>query len=128
MWQTLENFIAKECNIKGFAISSVSISNFFLSKEDVDVFLVFDKYFKYAIKNGTRGQRTGNLANNHFLSLDAPPPSREIVMTSSQNKTQAIDIISKYIIDILAVNHCRNRLVVTCSEATPLQVQERMVN
>ena len=57
------------------------------------------------IKGATREQRMGNLANNHVLSVDASLPSREIVMTSSQNKIKMIDIISKYIVDMLAANN-----------------------
>ena len=100
---------------------------FLLATEDMDVFLVFNRYFKYSIKGVRRKKRTGNLANNHILTLDTPLPSREIVMTSSQNKIQVVDIISKYIVDMLAANHFKNRFVVTCSETIPTQVQEGVV-
>ena len=73
---------------------------FLLATDDVDGFLVFDGYFKYSIKGATREERTGNLPNNHALTLNASLPSKEIVMTSSQNKSQVIDIISKYIVDM----------------------------
>ena len=100
---------------------------FLLATKEMDVFLVSDSYFKYSIKGATREQRTGNLANNHALTLDVPLTSREIVMTSSQNKIQVTDIISKYIVDMLAANHFKNRFVVTCSETTPTQVREGVV-
>ena len=98
--------------------------SFLLATEDMDVFLVFDRYSKYSIKGATGEQRRGNLANNYVFTLDAPLPSTEIVMTSSQNKIQVIDIIFKYIVDMLSANHFKNRFVVTCSETTPIQVQE----
>ena len=72
-------------------------------------------------------KRTGNLENNHVLTLDAPLPSKEIVITSSQNKIQVIDIISKCNVDMLAANHFKNGFVDTCSETTPTQVQEGVV-
>ena len=40
---------------------------FLLAAEDMDVFLVFDRYFKYSIKGVTREDETGNLANNFVL-------------------------------------------------------------
>ena len=98
---------------------------FLLCTEDMNVFLVFDRY---SIKDVTRKKRTGNLANNHVLALDAPLPSREIVMTSSQNKVQEIDIISKYTVDMLAANQFKNRFVVTCSETTPTLVRGVVVS
>ena len=70
-----------------------------------------------------REQRTGNLANNHVYTLDAPLPSREIVMTSSQNKIQVTDIIFRHIVDMLAANHFKNRFVVTCSGTTPTHLK-----
>ena len=100
---------------------------FLLTTKDMDVFLVFSRYFKYSIKGATREQRTGNLANNHVLTLDVPLPSREIVMTSSQNTIQVIEVISKYTIDMMTANHFKNRFVVTCSETTPTQVQQGVV-
>ena len=98
---------------------------FLLGTEDMNVFLVFDRY---SIKDVTRKKRTGNLANNHVLALDAPLSSREIVMTSSQNKVQEIDIISKYTVDMLAANQFKNRFVVTCSETTPTLVRGVVVS
>ena len=86
---------------------------FLQAADDMDVFFVFARYFKYSIKVTTREERTENLANNHVLTLDAPLSSGEIAMASSENKIQAIDIISKYIVDRLAANHLKNRLVLT---------------
>ena len=86
---------------------------FLLAADDMDIFFVFDRYFKYSIKGTTGEERTENLANNHVLILDAPLSSREIAMASSENKIQAIDIIFKYIVDRLAANHIKNRLVLT---------------
>ena len=100
---------------------------FLLATEDMNIFLVFDRYFKYSIKSVTTEERMGNLANNHVLTLDVPSlPSNKIDMTSTQNKMQAIDVIFKYIVVMLAAKHFKNKFVVTCScsETTPTQVQE----
>ena len=78
---------------------------------------------KYSIKDATREERTGNLANNHVLT-GGSLTIREIVMASSQNNIQMIDMISKYIVNMLAANHFKNRFVVTCSETTPTKVKE----
>ena len=48
-------------------------------------------------------------------------------MTSSQNKIQVIDIISKYNADMLPADHFKNRFVVTCSETMPTLMQEGVV-
>ena len=93
-------------------------------KENVEVFLVFDRYFKYSIKGATREQRTGNITNNHILTLDSPLQAREIMMKSSKNKTQVIDIVSKFIIHLLSINRFTKRFVVTFPEPTPIQVED----
>ena len=59
---------------------------FLIAAEGMDVFLVFNRYFKYSIKGVTRKERTGKLSNNYVLTLDAFLPSRQIVMASIQNK------------------------------------------
>jgi len=48
-------------------------------------------------------------------------------MTSSQNKIQVIDIVSKYIIELLSINHFLKKFVVTFSEPTPIQVVRGVV-
>ena len=117
----------KNATLRDLAYQLYQHVTFLLATEDMDVFLVFDRYFKYSIEGTTRKKRAGNLANNDVLTLDAPLPSREIVMNSSQNKIQGIDIISKYIVDMLTANHFKNRFVDTCSETTSTQVQEGVV-
>ena len=98
-----------------------------LSKENAEVFLVFDRYLKYSIKGATRQQRKGNLSNNHILSIDAPLPTREVVMTSSRNKVQIIDIVSQYIVEMLSINRFKKKFVVTFSEPTPIQVEDGII-
>ena len=63
-----------------------------------DLYLVFDRYYKFSIKGLTRAQRTGMIASNHVLSLNTPIPSKEDTVLSTSNKVQVIDIIVKYII------------------------------
>ena len=91
----------------------------FYSLQKTWMSFLFSIYISSIQSKVLREQRTGNLANNHVYTLDAHLPSREIVMTSSQNKIQVTDIISKHIVDMLAANYFKNRFVVTCSETTP---------
>ena len=65
---------------------------------NTDVYLVFDRYYKYSIKGLTKGKRTGSIASNHVLSLSTPIPLKEDTMLSTRNKVQIISIISKYLI------------------------------
>ena len=65
---------------------------------NTNIYLVFDRYYKYSIKGLTRAQRTGSIASTYVLSLSTPIPSKEDTMLSTGNKVQIIDIVSKYLI------------------------------
>ena len=95
----------------------------FLLAKCIDVYLIFDRYCKFSFIGITWIQKTTNLSNTRILSLNAPLPSREVIMTSSTNKTQLIHVILQYLVDMLSVNHYRSRFVLTFSETTPIQIQ-----
>ena len=65
---------------------------------NTDVYLVFDRYYKYSIKGLTRAQRTGSIVSNYVLSLSTLILSKEDTVLSTGNKVQITDIISKYLI------------------------------
>ena len=91
--------------------------------EDIDVYLVFDRYYKYSIKGQTRKQRTGNISNHHNFSMNTPLPGKEVTLISSANKVQLIDLISRYIIEKLRCVTFHGRFIVTFSDPTPVQVE-----
>ena len=58
-----------------------------------DIFLVFDCYYNYSIKNGTRISRVGRQASRyHKLTADTPLPPPQVVFTVASNKVQLISI------------------------------------
>ena len=91
--------------------------------EDIDVYLVFDRYYKYSINGQTRKQRTGNISNHHIFSMNTPLPGKEVTLISSANKVQLIDLISRYIIEKLRCVTFHGRFIVTFSDPTPVQVE-----
>ena len=92
-------------------------------RDDINVHLIFDRYFKYSIKGQTRKQRIGNVANKCIFSLQTPLQTREATLSSSDNKVQIVDLISTFLIEKFKLTCFSNRFVVTFSEFTPVQVQ-----
>ena len=89
-----------------------------------DVYLVFDRYRKYSIKGATRAQRAKEIAYRHQLSLQGILPSKEKVLTCTQNKVQLIDLITDYLITKIHHGKFRHVFVVTGSENVPVQVSD----
>ena len=73
-----------------------------------NIYLVFDRYYKYSIKGLKRDPRTGSIASNHVLSLSTPILKIEDTMVSTENKVQIIDIISNHLIEKLEKISYRN--------------------
>ena len=59
-----------------------------------DVYLIFDRYYEYSIKIGTRKSRMSQKSGTaHKLKLSTPLPSQQLVLTVTENKAQLIDMI-----------------------------------
>ena len=86
----------KNSTLRDLAYQMYHNVTFLPATEDMDICLVFNRYFTYSIKGAAREYRRGNLANNHVLKLEAPLPPREIVMRFSQNNIQVTQIQHSY--------------------------------
>ena len=101
--------------------------------DDGHVYLVFDRYYTYSIKSGTRSSRANNQASRvHKLTAETPLPSQQVVLTLSQNKVQLVDMICEQLVTLAtAVQHdykdYNHKLVVTGSIPAPLEVDEGIV-
>ena len=64
-----------------------------------DTYLIFDRYFDFSIKSGTRAARAGEEASRrHRLQLHTPLPPQTVVLTVTENKVQVIDLICQDLI------------------------------
>ena len=95
---------------------------------NTNVYIVFNRYYKYSVKGLTRAQRTESIARSYVLSLSTPIPSKEETMLSVGNKVQIIDTISKYLIKKLENTSYRCKFVVTFSEDISVQVESGVVS
>jgi hypothetical protein len=97
-----------------------------------DVYLVFDRYYNYSIKSGTRNSRAGKYASRlHKLTAATPLPPQNVVLTVKENKVQIIDLICGQLIQIAkdwqeteAMHHS---LVITGSSPVPTEIHRGVV-
>ena len=60
-----------------FIFEKLSISN---------LYPVFDRYYDFSIKSGTRKGRAGSLAaRHHKIRLDTPLPSQKVILNVTEN-------------------------------------------
>ena len=57
------------------------------------IYLIFDRYYEFSPKSGTRQSRAGKLTNNHELFLTAPLPTQKNVLGSYNTKQNFILLI-----------------------------------
>ena len=86
--------------------------------------LVFDRYYDYSTKSGTRIARVKSACRSHNLSRYTQLPPQNMILTNTANKMQIIDIICRptNIVSKAQVKCSPYKLVVTGSSPTPLQV------
>ena len=60
---------------------------------------MFDRYYEYSIKSGTRKSRTDTISSDasHKLRLNTPLPIQSVVLTVTENKVQLIDLICQQV-------------------------------
>ena len=90
-----------------------------------DIYLVFDRYFSYSIKDGARLARAGQHASRrHKLTLQTPLPPQKVVLTVTENKIQLLDIICQQLVEIYQAEHVQDahRLVITGKKVVPVEV------
>ena len=103
-----------------FIFEKLSISN---------LYLVFDRYYDFSIKSGTRKGRAGSLAaRHHKIRLDTPLPSQKAILNVTENKSQLTDIICEQLLDEVKLHQASNtsnhyhKLVITGSKSIPQKI------
>ena len=104
-------------------------SKFILDKLSISsVYLVFDRYCNFGIKNGTRKCQAGSQAARYLkFRPDTPLPSRKVMLNVAENKSQLIDLIIEQLLDkarLLQASNTTNyhKVVVTGSKIISEQI------
>ena len=63
--------------------------------KEANVYLVFDRYINYSIKSATRCGRTTEASRMHQLSCDMQLPPQKVILTSSHNKIQCMQVFKQ---------------------------------
>ena len=93
-----------------------------------DTYLIFDRYFDFSIKSGTRAARAGDEASRrHRLQLHTPLPPQTVVLTVTENKVQVIDLICQDLIQKAQDEPNEHSLVITFTESVPVVIQGGIV-
>jgi len=93
-----------------------------------DTYLIFDRYFDFSIKSGTRAARAGEEASRrHRLQLHTPLPPQTVVLTVTENKVQVIDLICQDLIQKAQDEPNEHSLVITFTESVPVVIQGGIV-
>ncbi|MES9884040.1 MAG: hypothetical protein ABW185_24600 [Sedimenticola sp.] len=95
--------------------------------KNANVNLIFDRYYDYSTKSGTRAARGKAACRSHKLNRQTQLPPQNTVLTNTANKTQIIDLICTDIVSRAQVKCAPYRLIVTGSSATPHQVLQGQI-
>ena len=106
--------------VRDFAESFVQYISCLLSK--VDVYLIFDRYYTFSTKSCTRQGKAKNISRAHALGIETPLPPQKEVLMSTANKTQMIEIITKYLLEHFKREIFCNKFVVTSSVKVPDEI------
>lgn len=86
-----------------------------------DTYLIFDRYFDFSIKSGTRTVRAGDEASRrHRLQLYTLFPPQKVVLTVTENKVQVTDLICQNLIQKAQDEPNEHSLVITSTESVPV--------
>lgn len=92
-----------------------------------DVYLIFDRYYDYSTKSVTRGSRATGVSRVHHLQVDSKLPAQKIVLASSQNKKQLMQLIVDDLVQDKKFhedNTQHHKLVVTGQDPVPIEISE----
>ena len=88
-----------------------------------DVYLVFDRYYDFSIKSGTRLARASQSASRcHMFTVSTPLPPQKVCLTVTENKMQLIELICQHLISITREQPLDRKLVITGKDPTPMEV------
>ena len=92
------------------------------------MYLIFDRYYEYSIKSGTRKSRMSKKSGTaHKFKLSTPLPSQQLVFTVTENKAQLIDMICEQVKNkALSIpaneEEFSHKLLITGSSAVPQEI------
>ncbi|KAG1683284.1 Poly [ADP-ribose] polymerase 4 [Nymphon striatum] len=91
------------------------------------VYLIFDRYYDYSTKSVTRGSRATGVSRAHHLQVNSKLPAQKILLTSSKNKKQLMQlIVDDFVQDkkFHEDNTQHYKLVVTGADPVPIEISE----
>ena len=92
-----------------------------------DVYLIFDRYYDYSTKSLTRGSRAIGVSRIHHLQVSSKLPAQRILLTSSKNKKQLMQLILDDLVQDKKFhedNTRHHKLVVTGADPVPVEISE----
>ena len=90
---------------------------------NADVFLIFDRYKDYSIKNATHSSRETSTRRRYQLTQMMTIPPKKVVLTVTHNKIQLIDLVIQKIKEqSKQLSMCQHKLVVTGGDHVPTEV------
>ena len=105
-------------NLKGFLLKQSTLA---------EVYLVFDRYYNDSIKGLTRKNRDIGASRVYQLTADTPLPSRETVLTVTENKVQLIQLIINDFLENPKSLHYKHKLVVTGPDPDPFEISNGII-
>ena len=92
-----------------------------------DVYLIFDRFYEYSIKSGTRKSRMSQKSDTaHKLKLSTPLPLQQLVLTITEKKAQLIDMINEVKNKALSIpaneEKFNHKLLITGSSEVPQEI------
>jgi hypothetical protein len=70
-----------------------------------DVYLIFDRYYDYSTKSVTRGSRANGVSRVHHLQVNSKLPAQKILLASSKNKKQLMQLIDDHLVQDKKYQH-----------------------
>ena len=92
-----------------------------------DVYLIFDRYYDYSTRSVTRGSRATGVSRIHHLQVNSKLPVQRILLTSSKNKKQLMQLIADDLVQDKKFhedNTQHHKLVVTGADPVPIEISE----
>ena len=88
--------------------------------EQLDTYLIFDRYKDFSIKSDTRQGRLEQFRCSHSLQKSSPLPAKEVALRVIKTKQQLIEMVKADLMD--SIPHKPKKLVITSQEDTPEQL------
>ena len=88
-----------------------------------DIYIIFDRYYSFSIKSDTRSERIGSMKRNFSLTLDGPPPAKEMSLSSNTTKECLTKIISEALLSKFCEEKMKRKILFTAKDECPEEVE-----